>query len=137
MPLTGHLERLTAVSESLRELAGAVPRASERIAEDMTVELAAEFDAGVGPDGQPWAALAPATVAKGRSAPPLTASGRMCGSAQARAERDGVAVTIDPPAGLLQRRRPIVPVRGEVPESMNALVRGALEAEITSARRRA
>lgn len=136
MALTGDFQRLARTTEALRELQEVIPRAEETIASGMEAELAQEFAAGTDPYGSPWAPLAPATVAKGRSAPPLTASGRMAASAQARAARDGVAVTIDPPAQFHQGKRPMLPDRGDAPVQLEQLVRGAVELEVDAVRRR-
>jgi Phage virion morphogenesis family len=134
--LTGDFSRLARVTEALRELSEVLPRAEETIASGMQEELAHEFATGTDPYGTLWAPLRPATVAKGRSAPPLTASGRMAASAQARAERDGVAVTIDPPAQYLEAKRPMLPDHGP-PAQLEQLVRGAVEHEVEAVRRRA
>ena len=136
MGLTGDFQLLTRATEALRELPEVLPRAEETIASGMEEELRQEFAAGTDPYGSPWRPLAPATVAKGRGAPPLTASGRMAASAQARAERDGVAVTIDPPAQFLQGKRPMLPARSDAPVKLEQLVRGAVERELDAVRRR-
>ena len=57
----------------------------------------------------------------------------MAASAQARGERDGIAVTIAPPAQYLQSKRPIVPEHGAPPQ-LEQLVRVAIEDEIARAR---
>lgn len=135
MTLTGDFSRLARATEALRELPETVPRAEQTIAAGMEADLAQEFAAGTDPYGSPWAPLRPATVAKGRGAPPLTATGRMAASAQARAERTGVAVTIDPPAQFLEGKRPMLPEHGAPPE-LQQLVRGAIEHEVDAVRRK-
>jgi hypothetical protein len=135
MPLTGDLSRLTRVAEALHELPETLPRAKQTIADELQAGLEREFSEGTDPYGSPWAPLAPATVARGRSAPPLTATGRMAASAQARGVRDGVAVTVDPPAQFLQGKRPILPLRGEAPPTLEDAARGAVEAELEHVRR--
>ena len=63
------LGRIGAHVESLAD----VPRvASELVSERLAQLVQLEFDAGVDPFGVAWAPLAPATVARGRHAPPLT-----------------------------------------------------------------
>jgi hypothetical protein len=135
--ITGDFSRLTRLTEALRALPEVLPRAEGTIAAGMEEQLEEEFSAGTDPYGSPWRPLAPATVAKGRGEPPLTASGSMRSGVQARGERDGVAVIIPPPAQYLEERRPMLPERGDAPARLEQLVRDALEHEVEAVRRRA
>jgi hypothetical protein len=131
MGLTGNLQALRHLAEQLDELSQVPSRASERIAQDLNPLIQAQFDEGKDPYGNPWAPLAPSTLRKGRSAPPLTDTGRMRATARAMAiSATGVAVTIDSPAQFHQEKRPILPVRGEVPETWERVVHNAIDVEI-------
>jgi hypothetical protein len=132
MGFTGDLGQLMRLGEALHDLPSAIERAPARISSELDPLLQAEFDAGQDPYGAAWLPLAPATVAKGRSAPPLTDTGKMRASAQARAERDGVAVTIDPPAQFLESARPMMPEGQTLPGAWSDVVRASVQREIAA-----
>jgi hypothetical protein len=139
MALSGNLNALADLARQLDALGEALPRAAQKVAEEIPALLQAEFSGGTDPYGSPWKPLAPATIAKGRSAPPLTDTGAMRASARAMAiSRSGVAIHLDAPAGYHQPTRPIVPVDDRLPSTWEDLVKGvkgAIEAELAKVKR--
>lgn len=79
-----------------------------------------QFNSGSGPDGNAWAALAPSTVAQGRTPPPLTDTGSMRRSASVSPTK-GIRVRLSKPAGYHQSgtsrmaQRAIVPTGNVLP----------------------
>lgn len=71
---------LLGLAKSLKQLSQVPSLVSRDIAADFNGFLAAGFSAGEDPYGQGWAGLKAATIAKGRSNPPLDASGALKGS---------------------------------------------------------
>ena len=82
----------------------------------------AQFDEGRDPYGEPWAALAASTVAKGRTPPPLTDTGAMRKSLRVVASADGLTCSMAEPFKFHQYgtvnmpARPILPAEGVPPE---------------------
>ena len=114
--LTGDFAQLDRLSRKIADLSRMPARVSARAASELTPTLQQEFSEGKDPYGGPWASLSVETLRKGRSAPPLTDTGRMRASARAEAAgKAGVAVHIAPPAAFLQTKRPMVPVLGAEP----------------------
>jgi hypothetical protein len=102
MTFTGDIDSLGRIASGLASLADvprvAAPLASTRI--EALIQL--QFDAGVDPYGAPWQPLAPATVKRGRHAPPLTDTREMRDSLLVYPGPDGIRITIgttDHPAG--------------------------------------
>jgi hypothetical protein len=127
MMLTGDLGQLDRMAARLGELAQVPSRAARDAATEIEGLIDEEFDRGADPYEEPWQDLAPATEAKGRSAPPLTDTTAMRSSVLVRPLAGaGVGVTIDHPAGVHQTgwsgprgsgpARPVLPARGELPE---------------------
>ena len=128
MGWSGDLSRMGQLADRLSELAAVPSAIARRVSATIDGLLEQEFAAGDDPYGDPWAPLAESTVERGRSAPPLTDSGAMRASAHARPlAHAGVGITIDHPAAPHQTgwsgprgagpARPILPARGELPES--------------------
>ena len=140
MSWTGDISRMGHLADRVADLAEVPSRASAAIAGDLEGLIQDEFDAGTDPYGQPWKALAPATVARGRTAPPLTDTGAMRASAHVRPMRPaGVALSIDHPAAPHQTgwsgpqgtgpARPILPARSELPPDWQDVIADRVEAE--------
>lgn len=137
MPFTGNIGALSHLAELLDELAQVPSHASRKVAEEIPPLLQEEFSEGRDPYDSPWKPLAPSTLAKGRSAPPLTDTGKMRASARATAvSRTGVAVMIDAPAGYHQTARHMVPVTQALPETWKEVLTHALVTEIELVRRK-
>ena len=135
MALTGNFAALNHLAHQLQELDQVPSRASATAAQELDQALQVEFTEGTDPFGNPWLPLAPATTRKGRSAPPLTDTGKMRASARAAAERAGLAVHVAPPAPFLEAKRPILPIRGETPGAWEGIVREAVQHELDVVRR--
>lgn len=128
--------------EHLEELATVPSRAAKEIAEGLTEELAAQFDAGVDPYGRAWAKLAERTLRK-HGAPPLQAEfggvpGPMAEGTRARTKGGaGVVLEVPFPGGIHQTgarsgnwrmpARKILPEGEELPRSWRAVIERALE----------
>ena len=65
MTWTGDISRMGHLADRVADLAEVPSRASAAIARDLEGLIADEFDAGTDPYGQPWKALAAATVLRG------------------------------------------------------------------------
>jgi phage gpG-like protein len=59
-------------SAALSKLVQVPSQIAPAVAKKIKRDLEYRFDAGIDPYGKPWAALRPATLAKGRHPPPLT-----------------------------------------------------------------
>lgn len=68
------------LAKSLRALADVPAQIAKTVAGDLNRRIQAGFDAGSDPYGAAWGALKPATIAKGRTPPPLTDSGALRGN---------------------------------------------------------
>lgn len=73
-----------AFSRVLRELAKVPSKIAKVAAPRLTDRLRSGFADGVDPYGNEWAPLAPRTLAKGRTPPPLTESGDLAGGTEVR-----------------------------------------------------
>ena len=140
MTWSGDITRMGHLADRVADLAEVPSRASAAIARDLEGLIADEFDAGADPYGQPWKPLAAATVARGRTAPPLTDTAAMRASSRVRPMRPaGVAVTIDHPAAPHQTgwsgpqgtgpKRTILPDRAELPPDWQDVIADRVEAE--------
>jgi hypothetical protein len=137
MPFTGNIGALSHLAELLDELSQVPSRATKRIAAEIPPLLQEEFSEGRDPYESPWKPLAPSTLAKGRSAPPLTDIGKMRASARAMAvSQTGVGVMIDAPAGYHQATRPMVPRTEELPDTWREVLTHAVVDEIEAVRRK-
>lgn len=138
MALSGSFDLLGKLRANLEQ----VSRVREIVARDAAPAIAAdidrEFGAGQDPYGRAWAPLSPATLARGRRPPPLTATGAMRASLMTRSMSGiGIGLQIGGPASLHQsgtRRmpaRPIFPADG-LPEKWVAALRAATERAIVT-----
>jgi len=134
--LTGDLSQMGQLASRLRDLASVPSRAAGVVSDRIEALIQEEFDAGADPYGNAWAPLAESTLARGRSAPPLTDTGAMRDSVRvAPLARAGVGVTIDHPAGVHQTgwdgasgkgpARPILP-RGVMPARWSEAIKSAV-----------
>ena len=134
--LTGDFAQLDRLSRKIADLSRMPGRVSAKVAPDLTTAIQQEFSAGKDPYGAPWASLSAETLRKGRSAPPLTDTGRMRASARAEAAgKAGVAVHIAPPAVYLQAKRPMVPVRGAEPPRWREILEDAARQDFNATMR--
>ncbi len=124
----------------LRSNIGKLAEVPSQVAKDASTKIAAaieqEFVAGQDPYGKSWAALKPATLRKGRRAPPLSDTHAMRDSVKvAPMPGAGISITIDEPANIHQggskwmAARPILPSAG-FPATWSAAIRDATQARI-------
>jgi hypothetical protein len=126
MSLDGPIAELANLVHLVQGLAQVPQRAIGYVAEAVRREIEKEFAAGRDPYGNPWTQLAPATIKRGRGAPPLTDTGTMRTAMTVTPVADGVVVEIPDPARAHQTgwrglrsvgpARPIVPT-GSMPDS--------------------
>jgi phage gpG-like protein len=103
MPLGGDLGKMGKLEANLRRLAGVPSQVSAEGAEAIKELIEEEFDAGSDAYGNAWAPLAPATLAKGRTPPPLSDTEAMRDSLDVSPMPGaGISITIDQPAGIHQ-----------------------------------
>lgn len=76
----GDYAALAAFAEGLGRLGEVVEQTAREAAPKLAARVAAGFANGRDPYGVSWAPLSPATLSRGRSAPPLTDTGAMSGS---------------------------------------------------------
>lgn len=140
MTWRGDISQVRQLAEHMGELTRVPARVAARVAEELQHELRAEFEAGTDPYGDPWAPLAPATEARGRTAPPLK-PGRMLDSLRVAPQAaGGVGIAINHPAEIHQTgwsgprssgpARPMVPDRDVLPEAWREILGAATEDEI-------
>lgn len=91
MPITGDHDRLAAIGEALRAASVLPRRISESVAVEFEAELEAQYAGGFDPNNEAWAELSAATLARGRTPPPLTDRGVMRRNSKAVAGVGGVA----------------------------------------------
>lgn len=92
------------LARALRELARVPSQIAPAVADAINERIADGFASGVDPYGNAWAPLAPATLAKGRTPPPLTESGGLAGGTYA-APMGGAGVALHT-VGTLPRGAP-------------------------------
>ena len=136
MGFTGDFAAMRHLADRIGDLAQVPSRASKAVAERLNDLVADEYASGSDPYGEPWAPLMDATLDKGRSPPPLTASGDMAGGTLARPMRGkGVAFTVPDPGGFHQggtvnmEAREILPAGEELPPPWSK----AIEEEVRAA----
>jgi hypothetical protein len=139
MAWDGDIGRMGQLAERVADLASVPSRAAAKVSRELGVLIADEFDAGADPYGTAWAPLAKATLAAGRTPPPLTATGAMRSSvAVSPLPHAGVGITIAHPAAPHQTgwsgpqgsgpARPILPER-EMPPLWAEAIEGAVREE--------
>ncbi len=139
MGWTGDTSVVGMLAHRIESMSGVPARALARISEAIGAEIAQEFDAGRDPYGDPWVPLADATLAKGRTPPPLTDSGNMRNSVKTKPiGPSDLLITIAHPALPHQTgwsgkqgkgpARPLVPTQG-MPASWGSAIDSAVRAE--------
>lgn len=122
----GDISKIGRLAENVGRLASVPSRASKRVSKEIRALIEEQFDHGADPYGTSWAPLAPATLDKGRSPPPLTDTRAMRDALRVTPTAGaGVAITIPHPAQVHQTgwvgplssgpARPILPSRGFPP----------------------
>lgn len=118
MAFEGSFAQLTRLREKLERLPEAIPEIRKEAATELAIVMERQFSEGTDPNGQPWAKLADSSLAKGRTPPPLTASGNMRGKTSVLPTVKGVTVKVPGPASFHQygtvkmERRQILPESG-------------------------
>jgi hypothetical protein len=114
--LTGDFAALAKLAKTLDKLGDkTMPAMSLKGAVVLNRLVEEQFALGVDPWGRSWADLKESTTKKGRTPPPLTASGKMRSKAQAIPGVKGITEKIPSPAGFHQtgtkkmESRPLVP----------------------------
>jgi phage gpG-like protein len=141
MGLSGDLSKMAKLESNLRRLSEVPSQVAADAAEAIEELIEEEFDAGNDAYGRAWAPLAPATLAKGRTPPPLSDTEAMRDSLEVRPMPGaGISITIDEPAGIHQTgasrgnwrmpARPILPDRA-LPRSWTDAIAEAGERAIT------
>lgn len=143
MPWDGDISRMGQLADRIADLASVPSRASKRVSQGIEGLLQEEFDAGQDPYGTAWQPLQDETLAKRSQTtePPLTDFGAMRRSLGVKPMKGaGVSITIDHPAAPHQTgwvgkqgrgpARPILPMRGDLPETWIEAIEGAISDEI-------
>ena len=124
---------LESLEHFLHDLEEFVPSIAELAAPRIDYAIEQEFAEGRDPYGNAWARLRPATLAKGRTPPPLTDTGAMRESVTVRPTPHGLYITVDWPAHFHQRgtkymaARPILPEQTLPPRWVATIEQCALE----------
>lgn len=140
MTWNGDISGMGQLAKRVEDLSRVPSRAARRVAADLENLIGEEFDAGADPYGNAWEPLAPATLDRGRTPPPLTDTHAMRDSVSvAPLARAGVGVTIAHPAAPHQTgwvgpqgegpARPILP-SGVMPARWNEAIRTAIVEEL-------
>lgn len=88
------VRNLDQLAQNIGRLAAVPSRMAPAASREIARLIESEFATGRDPYGRAWAKLKPATLARGRRPPPLTATGKMRGSVQVRpAPGAGIAIT--------------------------------------------
>lgn len=136
MAWSGDISQMSRLQDRIADLANVPSRVAREVSDEIGELMQAEFDAGTDPYGSPWQELAEATVERGRTPPPLTDTRAMRVSLQVRPMSGaGIAITIDHPAAPHQTgwsgtqgegpARPILPDRGDLPETWQIAIEEA------------
>ena len=124
----GSIEDMGQLADRIADLAEVPARASKAVSFEIEGFLQEEFDAGRDPYGSAWVPLAEATLAKGRTPPPLTDTGALRDGLRVRPLRGaGIAITSDEAYAAPHQTgwsgpvgdgpaRPILPALSELPE---------------------
>jgi hypothetical protein len=128
---TGDFRKLQLLKANLANLARVPSQAAREASDGINKSIQQEYDAGKDPYGKAWAPLRPATLAKGRTPPPLTASGKMRGKTLAKPLQSiGIGLELPFPGVFHQkgtrkmRARPVLPYGG-MPRAWTAAIKVA------------
>lgn len=124
---------LASISRALRELARVPAQVASDGSEAIAELIQQEFDVGQDPYDAAWAPLAPATVAKGRGAPPLTDTGALSAVEVTPMAGAGISITVGADYGAFHQTgtrdmpaRPILPT-GPLPATWERALDDAAE----------
>ncbi len=130
------------VMAALRGLADVPSRTTKAVAPLLLARWRADWRAGKDPHGRAWAPLAPATLAKGRTPPPMIDTGGTLASTAVRPLKgSGIAITVGGYASLHMRStanrpaRTTVPTMG-VPASWRAIIAKAAKEQAAKTTRK-
>ena len=135
MGLAIDLGSLDAVVGALAGLRDLVPDIALEASIEIHETIQSEFVLGTDPYGETWAPLAPATLAKGRTPPPLTDTGAMRESLRVSVTEAAITASMDSPAGYHQDGTRYMPARPVLPDYARGLP-DAWRAAITEAGQR-
>lgn len=127
MPVHGDPARIGALAQRLQRVVGVPQKTAIRFAPELRGMLQQEFASGTDPFGDPWKGLKPITIRKGRTPPPLTASGRARNAVNVTASgaRDRASM-VNYLRYHLATGRAVLPLRGQVwPEKWVEAIRNA------------
>jgi hypothetical protein len=144
MTWSGDISGVGKLADRVADLARVPSRVAARVSGEIATLLDEEFSSGTDPYGTAWQQLAESTVARGRTAPPLTDTGAMrSGVRVAPMRAAGVAITVPHPGAPHQtgwsgpqghgQARPILPARGALPDAWEAVIDEACEQEFRRA----
>ena len=126
--------RFADLAPALRKLSEVPAQVARGAADAIAAQVQEDFDAGLDPYGEPWEPLAEATLAKGRTPPPLTDTGAMRASVDVRpGSGAGITFTIDDPAvhhqyGTVNMpARPMFPNQASLPDTWSRAIADASE----------
>ncbi len=122
---------LASITRALNALTRVPARAAADAAAGIADEIKKEFAQGTDPYGTPWPALAAATIARGRSAPPLTDSGALSNVTVSPSGGSGIRIELGESYGAFHQigtsnmpARPILPT-GPLPKAWSAAIDAA------------
>ncbi len=129
---------LAGLRRTLGQLAKVPAQASTEAAAGINRLIQQEYSGGTDPYGKAWAPLKPSTLAKGRSAPPLTATERMRAGTKARPlPGGGVALEAPSPANFHQYGTKVMAKRAILPDKgMPAAWKAEVDKAVTAAIKR-
>jgi hypothetical protein len=124
MPLTGDFKGLEELEKLLEDTDGLTREVNKAAADGIRKELERQYDKGVDPYNEAWADLAPSTIARGRTNPPLSDTHEMRRGTTVRGVGGigGIRVRINKPSNPLvplfhQKGTENMPARKVVPDA--------------------
>ena len=106
------------LSAAIKSLAGVQSRVAKEASREIKKQIEKDFAKGQSPYGTAWAPLAPATLAKGRTPPPLTDTGKGLKGILVNPMR-GAGISVVSTVGYMgvhQKGTPDIPARKFMPE---------------------
>ncbi len=126
---TGDFRKLQLLKANLANLSRVPSQVAREASTSINGLIQQEFDRGQDPYGKAWAPLRSATLAKGRTPPPLTATGKMRGKTLAKPLQSiGIGLEFPFPGVFHQkgtrkmRARPVLPYGG-MPRAWTAAIK--------------
>ena len=114
----GSLEAIIGALDGMRDL---VPEIALEASIEIYETIQSEFVLGTDPYGETWAPLAPATLAKGRTPPPLTDTGAMRETLRVDVTEAAIVASMASPAGYHQDGTRYMPARPVLPDYSRGL----------------